>query len=54
MLLDPSPRKASVRPASRPCASLTVCRSARIWQGWNRSVSPLITGTELAAASSVS
>ena len=50
MLLDPSPRKVSIRPASRPCAARTVCRSASTWQGWNWSVSALITGTGLAAA----
>ena len=36
MLLAPSPRKASVRPGRAPWASRTVCRSARIWQGWKR------------------
>ena len=39
-----------MRPASRPLCSRTVCRSARIWHGWNWSVSALITGTELTAA----
>ena len=39
-------RSASARPAS-PCARATVCRSARIWHGWNSSVSALTTGTRL-------
>lgn len=39
-----------VSPARAPLCSRTVCRSARIWHGWNWSVSALITGTELAAA----
>ena len=34
-----------MRPASRPLRSRTVCRSASTWQGWNSSVSALITGT---------
>jgi len=50
MLLDPSPRKVSTSPARRPCAARAVCRSASTWQGWNRSVSALITGTRLTAA----
>ena len=50
MLLAPSPRKVRVSPARRPWASRTVCRSARTWQGWKASVSPLITGTVLAEA----
>ena len=31
-------------PASAPVALATVCRSARIWHGWNSSVSALTTG----------
>jgi hypothetical protein len=50
MLLDPSPRKVSLRPGSEPQCARTVCRSARTWQGWNWSVSALITGTAEAAA----
>ena len=51
MLLAPSPRKVRVRPAGAPSRSVMVSRSARIWHGWNSSVSPLTTGTVLAAAS---
>ena len=51
MLLEPSPRKVSTRPASEPWCALTVCRSASTWQGWNWSVSALITGTVAAEAS---
>ncbi len=54
MLDELSPRKVSVTPLSRPAASWMVSRSARIWQGWNWSVSAFTTGTELAAASSAS
>ena len=52
MLLDPSPRKARVSPASLPRAARTVCRSASTWQGWKRSVSALTTGTGLTDAMS--
>ena len=54
MLLAPSPRKATVRPASVPLCSRTVSRSARIWQGWKSSVSALTTGTPAWAAISSS
>ena len=37
-------RSASARPAGR-AARRIVCRSASTWQGWNSSVSALITGT---------
>ena len=39
-------------PAQPPRLSCTVSRSARTWQGWSRSVSPLITGTVAKRASS--
>ena len=42
-----------MRPPSGPRRSASVCRSARIWQGWNSSVSALITGTADASASSI-
>src|SRR3989304_4301425 len=48
--LFPSPTKATViRRRSRPL-SWAVIRSASTWQGWWSSVSPLITGTDDAAA----
>ena len=50
MFDEPSPRKVSVSPASRPAAIWIVSRSARIWHGWNWSVSALMTGTRLTAA----
>ena len=50
MLLAPSPRYVRTRPASDVFRSRTVCRSARIWQGWNRSVRALTTGTRLTDA----
>src|SRR5579862_6026631 len=52
MLFAPSPMYVKVRPAGEPKCSATVCRSARIWQGWNSSVSVLITGTPATLASS--
>ena len=50
MLLEPSPRKARVSPASLPWTARTVCRSASTWHGWKRSVSALMTGTGLTDA----
>ena len=45
MLHAPSPRKATVSPASSPRCSRIVIRSASSWQGWKSSVSALTTGT---------
>jgi hypothetical protein len=45
---DPRP----ALPASLARCSITVCMSARIWHGCDRSVSPLITGTVACSASS--
>ena len=50
-LLQPSPTQASVRPSRSPSRSRSVWTSARAWQGWWRSVRPLMTGTQAAAAS---
>ena len=44
-MLQPSPTQATTLPSSEPIASSTVSRSARSWQGWSRSVRPLMTGT---------
>ena len=49
-LLHPSPTHASRLPSSGPRRSRSVSTSASAWQGWCRSVSPLITGTSAAAA----
>ena len=43
--LLPSPTQAMVLPAIGPLASSMVMMSARIWQGCDRSVRPLMTGT---------
>ena len=40
-----SPTYASFRPSSRPLCSRIVRKSAIAWQGWLKSVRPLITGT---------
>ena len=50
--LLPSPSQAQRDPASLARCSITVCMSASNWQGWVRSVSPLITGTVACCASS--
>ncbi len=59
-MLLPSPTQATVMPSSAPTSSepsarlprysSQVNRSARIWQGWNSLVRPLITGTREWAA----
>ena len=43
-LLQPSPTQASLRPSSEPSRSRRVSTSASAWQGWWRSVRPLMTG----------
>ena len=43
--LLPSPLQAIVRPSIGPFCSSKVITSAMIWQGWDASVRPLITGT---------
>ena len=43
--LLPSPTNASFSPPGPPKRSRMVCISASAWQGWNRSLSALITGT---------
>ena len=47
-----SPTQASVRPSSRPISSRIVYRSAIAWQGWPKSVRPLITEQVQCSASS--
>ena len=54
MLQAPSPTNATVSPASSPLRSRIVSRSASSWQGWNSSVSALITGTPACSAISSS
>ena len=49
-----SPIQAIVRPLIGPFSSSKVITSAITWQGCDRQVSPLITGTVACAASSVS
>ena len=48
MLLAPSPRNVTVRPASVPLCSRIVSRSASSWHGWKSSLSALTTGTRRA------
>ncbi|MND02343.1 hypothetical protein D3C83_216860 [compost metagenome] len=43
--LFPSPMKATTALSKSMPHSRIVRRSARIWQGWSQSVSPLMTGT---------
>ena len=45
-MLLPSPIKHSFSPSSRAMCSRMVIRSASTWQGWQKSVRPLITGME--------
>ena len=45
MLLAPSPKYVSLRPAQLAVRSASVCRSASTWHGWNSSDSALTTGT---------
>jgi hypothetical protein len=51
--LLPSPVQAIRRPSIGPFASSNVMMSATIWQGWVRSVRPLITGTVAWSANSI-
>src|ERR1022692_1129508 len=50
--LLPSPQKDSFRPARSPKRSFSVSTSASTWQGWYKSLSALMTGTEDQRASS--
>ena len=45
-MLLPSPMKHIFRPSNEPLYSRIVMRSAKIWHGWQKSVKPLMTGTE--------
>ena len=51
-MLLPSPHQAMVRPAMAPRCSSKVMTSPISWQGWVRSVRPLMTGTVACSASS--
>jgi len=53
-MLFPSPDHATVRPRIGPRCSSKVITSAITWQGWVRSVRPLITGTVACSAISIS
>ena len=53
-MLLPSPLQAILRPAIGPRCSSKVMMSAMSWQGWVRSVSPLMTGTVACSAISSS
>ena len=44
-MLLPSPMKHSFSPSREPLYSRMVIRSASTWQGWQKSVRPLMTGT---------
>ena len=44
-MLLPSPMKHSFSPSKEPLYSRMVIKSASTWQGWQKSVKPLMTGT---------
>ena len=51
-MLFPSPIKQSFKPGRLPLCSRMVIRSARTWQGWQKSVKPLMMGIEPYSAKS--
>ena len=51
-ILFGSPIKQTFKPSNEPLYSRIVNKSAKIWQGCEKSVKPLITGTLLYSANS--